>query len=443
METTREVIVELLSQLDGNREVRQYLKRFSRIDSNQFAVIKVGGGILEHELEELAAALSFLRHVGLFPIVVHGAGSQLNSALKANGVDSKFVDNIRVTSPDVMRIARPVIYQQSQQLVAALEKRGVRAQMIQHGVFECSYLDKQRYQLVGQVEEVRTDVIESAIDVGALPIVSCLGESASGQVLNINADIAANALVRAIQPYKVVFLTPTGGLLNESGGVIPALNLATDFTRLMSEPWLHSGMRLKLQQIHELLLILPASASVSITSAKRLTRELFTHGGSGTLLRRGEHFYTSSKPSDDQQAKLKALLELCFERELDGTYFEQANIAQVIYSDSYRAAAIIMNEPDGTYYMDKFAVTPDAQGEGLGATLWDRVKQQFPKLYWRSRADNPINSWYFKQADLSTRIHPWYVFAIGFERAGALQDLAQKASSKPESWSDSEVSRVA
>ena len=114
MQQTREIIVELLGQISGNREARDYLRRFSAVEENQFAVIKVGGGVMAEEMEELASSLAFLRHVGLFPIVLHGAGPQLNSALESAGIEPRFVDNLRYTDCDVLKVARPVIYEQSE-----------------------------------------------------------------------------------------------------------------------------------------------------------------------------------------------------------------------------------------------------------------------------------------------------------------------------------------
>lgn len=436
MKQTREVIIELLSQLGGNREAREYLRRFASVDEEQFAVVKVGGGVLHDELEELASALAFLRHVGLFPIVLHGAGPQLNQALSAAGVESRFVDEMRVTSPEVMQVARPIIYQQSQQLVDALEKRDVRARMIQHGVFECDYLDQPRYGLVGRVERVHTESIHAAIKAGALPIVGCFGESASGQVLNVNADMAANALVKAIEPHKIVFLTPTGGLLNQASRIMSAINLATDYAELETADWVHSGMRLKLEQIKALLEDLPLSASVSITSARHLTRELFTHRGSGTLIRRGETFEMLGEIRPDQQAPLSQLLQQCFGRELGPGYFERLELDQLIWSSSQRAAALITRSSsnDGLAYMDKFAVTPTAQGEGLGAALWHQVRHHYPQLYWRSRIDNSINNWYFRYADISLRRGRWQVFAIGIDDLDQLSAAADLAANAPESW---------
>lgn len=72
---TRSIITRLLQNIGSKREVEQYLKFYSEVDTPKFAVIKVGGGILEDEMETLASSLSFLREVGLMPVVLHGAGS--------------------------------------------------------------------------------------------------------------------------------------------------------------------------------------------------------------------------------------------------------------------------------------------------------------------------------------------------------------------------------
>lgn len=434
MQQTREIIVELLGQISGNREASDYLRRFSAVEENQFAVIKVGGGVMADELEELASALAFLRHVGLFPIVLHGAGPQLNLALDEAGITPRFVDNLRFTDSEVLKVARPIIYEQSQQLVEALEQLDVRARMIQHGVFECDYLDESRYGLVGDVTQVHVQSIAAAINAGSLPIVSCFGETTGGQVLNVNADWAANALIKAIKPHKIVFLTPTGGLLNESGRIMSAINLVSDYEMLCNADWVHSGMLVKLEQVKMLLDELPISASVSITSAKHLAKELFTHRGAGTLIRRGEIFNDQAEISGEEEKILSGLLERCFGRKLRTKYFEELQIDRLLWSTSHRAAAIITKDERGIACMDKFAVTPDAQGEGLGAALWHYVRAMYPTLYWRARPDNPINTWYMKQADAHIRKGDWLVFGIGFDNLGELDDAANRCSARPESW---------
>ena len=338
---TREVVIELLSQLGSSREAREYLRKFSSNESSQFAVIKVGGEVLQNDLSQLASSIGFLHHVGLFPIVLHGAGTQLNQALEKAGVKSEKIDGVRVTTPDVMSIIRPVVYQQNLRLVESLEQLGIRSRSLQHGVFDCAYEDEQKFGLVGRVTNVNLDSIRSTIAAGSLPIVTCLGETAGGQVVNINADVAAVNLVLEIKPLKIIFLSPTGGLLDQNDQLITAINLETDCQRLLNSDWVHSGMRLKLIQIAELLEQLPLSSSVSITSAHNLTRELFTHRGAGTLIRRGEGFLHESKISELRQSELKSLIEICFGREISDHYFENLDLEQLIWSGSGRAAAVI------------------------------------------------------------------------------------------------------
>jgi acetylglutamate kinase len=71
---------------------------------------------------------------------------------------------------------------------------------------------------VGEVKRVNLAPIEASLQAGSIPVIASLGETAGGQILNINADFAANELVKVLQPYKIVFLTGTGGLLDGEGG---------------------------------------------------------------------------------------------------------------------------------------------------------------------------------------------------------------------------------
>src|SRR6266516_2892549 len=100
--STRSTVVQLLSNIGSKREVQQYLSHFTSVSSQQFAVIKVGGAILTEHLQSLTSALAFLNHVGLYPVVVHGAGPQLNKIIEDSGVEPQFEDGIRVTDPKTL-----------------------------------------------------------------------------------------------------------------------------------------------------------------------------------------------------------------------------------------------------------------------------------------------------------------------------------------------------
>lgn len=428
MDTLRDILTNLLGNLASRKEIDQYLREFTGVDSAKFAVIKVGGGVLRDNCDELASSLAFLRRVGLFPIVVHGAGPQLNAALDAASIETRRVDGLRVTTPEVLQLARRVLHTENLRLVDALEERGTRARPVTNGVFEARPVDESRFGLVGQTERVHLEPIEAAISAGQLPIVSCLGETASGQILNINADVAARAMALAVRPYKVIFLTPTGGLLDEHGRVIPAINLVEDFDRLMSESWVEGGMALKLSEIKQLLDELPGASSVSITAPDHLARELFTHRGSGTLVRRGESIraYTSFEAVDT--ARLRRLLESGFGRSLRADYFDTRQIERIYLAGDYSAGAVITRE-NGLPYLDKFAVTSEAQGAGLGASLWSRLRREHTSLFWRARPDNAINPWYFRQADGTHRSREWVVFWYGLSSWDLMQTCIDHARS--------------
>lgn len=428
-------LIELMSQFGNTREALTYMKRYGNIEPHKFAIIKVGGGVLEDELDELVSAISFMSYMGLTPIIVHGAGPQLDKAISETGVPVERIDGKRVTSPAIMKVVRHVMYEVNHKLQDALEARGIRARGFQHGIFECDYLDKEKFGLVGKIGKVNLDALIKATKSGTIPIIPPLGESQTGQMMNINADTATNALARAIQPMKVVFVTPSGGLWDAKGDVIPAVNLVTDYDHLMKQNWLEGGMRLKLQEIKGLLDDLPATASVSITSTKKLTRELFTYKGAGTMVRQGEEMIIEQSLTGKKQSQAKALLETCFERTLQDGYFDKGD-QDYIWSTSHRALAVIAKGVDGIPYLDKFAVTPEAQGVGLGASLWIEILKRHPKLYWRSRTNNPINNWYISKADAMVRAKGsgWLFLSYGIEDPDILGKCQNNARSKPTDW---------
>jgi acetylglutamate kinase len=437
MAEIRRIVKQVLSQLGGSREARHYLGQYSEADGMQFAVIKVGGALVERQLEPLASALAFLANLGLMPIILHGAGPQLDAALNAANVPTVKHDGLRVTTPEVMEIARPVIYRANRQIVSALEGQGVSAMGIQHGVFVCDYLDQERLGLVGDVQSVDLEAIRDSMQAGMLPVVACLGESRTGQVMNINADFAAREMIWAFRPHKIIFLTETGGLLDQTGRVISAISLRSDYNWLIEAPWVHSGMKLKLEQIAQILEALPDSASVSITSVENLARELFTHRGAGTLIRKGERILELAGFDDETRERTRQLLETSFGRPLKPGYFDGLNLECVLVSESYGAMAIVLKGVDGIPYLDKFAVTPEAQGAGLGAAVWQALIHRFPQLYWRSRTDNPVNQWYFEQAETSYTEKVWVAFTRGLHDFEKIRRCKVDSLARPASWVDS------
>ena len=414
MSDMRTTIVRLLSNMASTKEIQQYLKRFSQLDAARFAVVKVGGAILRDELDALVSSLAFLQQVGLTPIVVHGAGPQLDERMREAGIEKRTVDNLRVTDAAVLAVVRQVMRQENLRLVEALQAQGVRATSIQSGVFEADFLDRDVYGLVGKVVRIDTDGIQAAIKVGSIPVIASLAETGEGQIVNVNADFAANELVQVLQPYKIVFLTGTGGLLDGQGKVIDSINLSTEFEQLMAQPWINGGMRLKIEQIADLLADLPLTSSVSITRPSELAKELFTHKGSGTLVRRGEKVLTFDSWDGIDLARMRTLIESSFGRRLVPDYFERTRPFRIYVSENYRAAMILVEEV-GLPYLDKFAVLDDAQGEGLGRAVWQVMREENPRLFWRSRHNNQVNIFYYAESDGCLKQPRWKVFWYGLD----------------------------
>lgn len=411
---TRQTIVRLLSAMGSAKEIQQYLKRFSQLDAKRFAVVKVGGAVLRDELNDLTSSLTFLQQVGLTPIVLHGAGPQLDEELQAAGITKQTVNGLRVTSPKALGIVRRVFQQQNLRLVEALQAMDTRATSVPSGVFMSSFLDKDVYGMVGKVDSINLAPIEASLRAGSIPVIASLGETDEGQFLNINADFAANELVRVLQPYKIVFLTGTGGLLDDQGQIIDSINLSTEFEHLIQQPWINGGMRVKIEQIADLLQSLPLTSSVSITRPSELAKELFTHKGSGTLVRRGEKVFRFESWEGVDQARMRGLIESSFGRKVVDDYFARTKPYRIYVSENYRAAMILTNE-DGLIYLDKFAVLDDAQGEGLGRAVWQVMREENPQLFWRSRHGNTINHFYYAESDGCYKQERWKVFWYGLD----------------------------
>ncbi|MEM8936858.1 MAG: acetylglutamate kinase [Pseudomonadota bacterium] len=428
--STRQTIVQLLSNMSDAKEIRSYLQRFAEADQTRFAVIKVGGAILEERLEETAGALAFLHTVGLTPIVLHGGGPQLDRALEERGVETPKIDGLRVTREDAIDVARDVFIGANIKLVEAVRAQGVEAEGLINGVIEADYLDKDKYGLVGEPANVRLGLIQSVVNSGAVPILTCLGFAPGGQILNINGDSATRALVSALKPMKIVFLSGVGGLLDKHGAPMHSINLASDYDRLMSADWVNGGMRLKLQEIARLLEGAPPASSVSITTPEGLFKELFTHGGSGTLVRTGETIETFASKDQLDRGQTEWLVENAFGRMLVPEWWDGLHLKAAYVSKSYRAGALL-SEIDDFTYLDKFAVLEEARGEGLSRTVWRSFTRDHPNFFWRSRTNNGFNSFYHDVACGSVRTGPWTVFWKGEEDFARIAKVVERIAALP------------
>ncbi|CAI5726253.1 unnamed protein product [Peronospora destructor] len=279
----------LVKVLAPEATVDEFTKLYRTPGVKHTTVIKVGGEVIINELGTLIESLRFMKDTGLFPILVHGAGPQMNDELDKKGVEPQYVGGNRVTDKKTLDIAQKIFIDTNAKLVAALNKAGVYAKGITNGVIEADFKDKDVYGFVGEVNKIHSDPVQAAIDAGQIPVLSCLGENANGQTLNINADVAARQLALNLQPLKTIFVNAKGGWIEDDGTKLKTINMSRDYKRMAAHDYTgRQGTLLKLNEINTLLQGLPSTSSVVLTSASQLMREIVSKKSAGTTCIKGE-----------------------------------------------------------------------------------------------------------------------------------------------------------
>nr|AOE43290.1 arginine [Synstelium polycarpum] len=374
-------------------------------------LVKIGGGVIEHDISALISSLNFLRKIGLYPIVVHGGGPQLNAELAAAKEPAEYVEGLRVTPPSVLAIAQRVFARENLKIVEALEASGTRARPITQGVFQATPLDPAVYGFVGNVTKILTDAIASCISGDYVPVVSSLAMTPEGQVLNINADVAALELARAISPLKIVFINTTAGMKDGEGRVMRHIVLDQQYDELMKQPWVKHGTKLKLKEFKNCLDHLPRSTSITITSPALLQTELFAKNGSGTTVERGNAILTNDSVCFD---RLSSLLPAGSANATQIRSQVDRDKLKVFANADYSAAVIVRALPasPSVHYVERFLVSSASISDESADAVFAAAATHCPGLIWRAEStdDAATVSWYRK-------------IASGFNREGSAQEV--------------------
>ncbi|PVH94070.1 bifunctional acetylglutamate kinase/N-acetyl-gamma-glutamyl-phosphate reductase [Periconia macrospinosa] len=410
----RSAFLSLLGSVSSRREIDQYLAQFRSVSSQQFAVVKVGGAILTDHVDTLCLALQHLYAMGLYPIIVHGAGPQMNKLLEDAGVEPEFIDGIRVTDKKTLGIARKLFLEANMDLVLKLRQDwGIPARPITAGVLQADYRDKEKWKYVGDITKVNSRPIIDALKAKELPILCSMAETEDGQILNVNADVVAGELARALEPLKIVFLSEKGGLFNgETGKLISTINLDEEYDTLMQQPWVKFGTKLKIVEVKKLLDDLPKTSSVAIIHPQYLEKELFTHTGGGTLIRKGESIQSVTKLEEieDIRGLREALLR---DREsLDsGDVIDRFLNSlkdrefEAFFDDSMGAVAVVFpaSNESGFAQLATFTTTKDAFLTNVADNIFERMKKKYPKMYWTVETSDENLGWFKEKADGTLR----------------------------------------
>lgn len=402
------VITRFLQVIGATHEANRYLKLFQKGEPARFAVIKIGGRVLEKSLDLIAMDLAYLSSLNLYPIIIHGGGPQIDNALSQRGITTMKIDGQRMTTRKQLAIIECTLCHINAALVERVRDFNGAALGLTEDIFIADKHPDERLGYVGTIRRVNIAPIIRAVKNKKIPVLSCVGYDEKGRVYNINADTAAKAVVLAVRPKKYIIITEEGGIRDRKWSVISNVNLFEEYDHLMGNGALSAGMFHKICEIKALLDEVHYNLPVQITSGKELLRELFTNKGSGTFIKKGGNIKEYDGYENVDIVKLRRLIESSFERKLRVDFFRKS-VHRVFLDRDYHGVAIVRDVHD-ICYLDKFCVRKETQGEGVAADLWHHLQQRCKSLFWRARPDNAVNRWYFEKADGVLKQGGWNLF---------------------------------
>ncbi|XP_056143671.1 N-acetylglutamate synthase, mitochondrial isoform X2 [Lampris incognitus] len=414
-----------LNEIGGDpREARYWLTHFQRATAAQapaFAVLQVDKSVFQSRemVQSLAFGLSFLQRMDMKPVVVMAV--------------------LEAESDSCSEKVRGHLVKQSQLLTQALQQHSATVLPFFSAEALLRLQDPPYTNSASPSVAVDTGLLQWSLDCGVIPLICPVGRDRDGCSVPLDPLEVTAAVCRALQPHKVMFLNSAGGLRNHNHKVLGSVSLPGDLPMLSSASWLSPAERRRIGVIARLLNQLPTESTAVITSANTLLTELFSHKGSGTLIKNGDPIHRYSSLDSIDINRLLALINKSFDKTLKQDYTDslRGRLHSIYLSEGYSAVAIVTREPvsSGTLYLDKFVVSSSKQGQGNSHLLWECIRQDLGKLFWRSRATNRINPWYFKHCDGSFVNGLWTVFWFGLTDIRDSYELVEYAKNLPDSFS--------
>ena len=280
-------------------EALPYLQRYA----GRTFVVKYGGHAMGNpELaRDFADDVVLMKAVGINPVVVHGGGPQIGAMLKKLGVESTFVDGLRVTDRATAKIAEMVLSGTiNKELVGWIAAAGgkamgisgkdggmVTARKVSRTVKDPDSQIEQAIDLgfVGEPEHVDIAVIETVSAAGMIPVIAPIAPGTDGETYNINADTMAGAIAAALGATRLFLLTDVAGVLDKAGNLLTDLTPA-DIARLRADGTISGGMIPKLETcVHAVEAGCEAAVVLDGRVPHAMLLEMFTAKGAGTLIR--------------------------------------------------------------------------------------------------------------------------------------------------------------
>ncbi|NLR69805.1 acetylglutamate kinase [Novosphingobium sp. ERN07] len=293
----------MLAKAETLTEALPYLQRYA----GKTFVVKYGGHAMgDPDLaQDFAEDIVLLKAVGINPVVVHGGGPQIGRMLKALGIESQFVDGLRVTDKQTAEVAEMVLAGAiNKELVSWIARAGGKAIGISGkdgGMVIARKVQSKKAPkaiagddgeallvdlgFVGEPARIDTTVIDTIVGAGMIPVIAPIGVGEDGETYNINADTMAGSIAAALGASRLFLLTDVPGVLDKDKNLLTDLRPA-DIARLAEDGTISGGMIPKLETcVHAVEAGCEATVVLDGRVPHAMLLEIFTAKGAGTLIR--------------------------------------------------------------------------------------------------------------------------------------------------------------
>jgi len=291
----------LLAKAETLTEALPYMQRYA----GETFVVKYGGHAMgdPEAAHDFAEDIVLLKAVGINPVVVHGGGPQIGAMLKSLGVESRFVEGLRVTDAETAKVAEMVLSGAiNKEIVAWISKAGGRAvgisgkdagsvmvEKVQKTIRDPDSNEDIEVDLgfVGDPVDIDRRLLDTISKSGMIPVVAPIGVGPDGETYNVNADTMAGAIAIALGAERLFLLTDVAGVLDKQKNLLTDLTPA-EIKRLREDGTISGGMIPKLETCIDAV---EGGVDAAVILDGRVPHamliEIFTKQGAGTLVRLG------------------------------------------------------------------------------------------------------------------------------------------------------------
>lgn len=209
---------EAIKKADALIEALPYIKRFHR----KIIVIKYGGSILGDERirRSVLEDIVFLSFTGLRPVLVHGGGPNISERMRQTGKKTEFVDGMRVTDPETLRLVEEELQNLNDLIVKELQELGAKAVGLNGERDDIILAEKKKAKidlgLVGHISAINKEPISEELKKDKVVVILPMGKGKDKKTYNVNADEAASGIAAGLEAEKLVLLTNVKGIMRNA-----------------------------------------------------------------------------------------------------------------------------------------------------------------------------------------------------------------------------------